>query len=106
VRARKGRGLLALPFASARPVHHAARQLWPLGHCGHRRSSLGDGKRTLTKATKEPSNPFEDFSPSSATTWLRRLCSSAPMCEPYLKAIREICSEALHILDRFHTVAK
>jgi transposase len=26
--------------------------------------------------------------------------------EPYLKVIREQCSEALHILDRFHIVAK
>ena len=26
--------------------------------------------------------------------------------EPYLKVIRENCSEALHILDRFHIVAK
>ena len=28
------------------------------------------------------------------------------MWEPYLKLIREICSEALHILERFHIVAK
>ena len=28
------------------------------------------------------------------------------MWEPYLKVIREKCSEALHILDRFHVVAK
>jgi transposase len=28
------------------------------------------------------------------------------MWEPYLKVIRERCSEALHILDRFHIVAK
>jgi transposase len=27
------------------------------------------------------------------------------MWEPYLKLIREKCSEALHILDRFHIVA-
>ena len=27
------------------------------------------------------------------------------MWEPYLKVIREKCSEALHILDRFHIVA-
>jgi transposase len=32
------------------------------------------------------------------------ICSD--MWEPYLKAIREKCSEALHILDRFHIVAK
>ena len=31
------------------------------------------------------------------------LCSD--MCEPYLKLIRERCSAALHILDRFHIVA-
>jgi transposase len=28
------------------------------------------------------------------------------MWEPYLKVIREKCSEATHILDRFHIVAK
>jgi transposase len=32
------------------------------------------------------------------------ICSD--MWEPYLKVIRENCSEALHILDRFHIVAK
>jgi len=32
------------------------------------------------------------------------VCSD--MWEPYLKGIRERCSEALHILDRFHIVAK
>ena len=32
------------------------------------------------------------------------VCSD--MWEPYLKVIREKCSEALHILDRFHIVAK
>jgi transposase len=37
-------------FSRLPSVHHAARQLSPLRHCGCRRSSLGDGKRTLTKA--------------------------------------------------------
>src|SRR5687768_2318297 len=32
------------------------------------------------------------------------VCSD--MWEPYLKVIREKCSQALHILDRFHIVAK
>ena len=32
------------------------------------------------------------------------VCSG--MWEPYLKVIREKCSEAIHILDRFHIVAK
>jgi transposase len=32
------------------------------------------------------------------------VCSD--MWEPYLKVICEKCSEALHILDRFHIVAK
>ena len=32
------------------------------------------------------------------------ICSD--MWEPYLKVIREKCSEALHILERFHIVAK
>ena len=34
------------------------------------------------------------------------MSSSAPTTwEPYLKLIRENCSEALHILDRFHIIA-
>jgi transposase len=72
-------------------------------------SGLSDRSRRHPPALggpREPSNPFGDFSPSSATNWLRRLCSSAPMWEPYLTVIREKCSEALHILDRFHIVAK
>jgi transposase len=32
------------------------------------------------------------------------VCSD--MWEPYLKVIREKCAEALHIIDRFHIVAK
>ena len=32
------------------------------------------------------------------------VCSD--MWQPYLKVIREMCSQALHILDRFHIVAK
>lgn len=28
------------------------------------------------------------------------------MCKPYLRAIRERASHALHVLDRFHVVAK
>jgi len=32
------------------------------------------------------------------------VCSD--MWEPYLKVIRQNCTEALHILDRFHIVAK
>jgi transposase len=32
------------------------------------------------------------------------VCSD--MWEPYLKVVREHCSDALHILDRFHIVAK
>jgi len=32
------------------------------------------------------------------------ICSD--MWEPYLKLVREKCAEALHILDRFHIVAK
>ena len=39
-----------------------------------------DVTRLLWVAAKEPSNPFGDFSPSSATNWLRRSCSSAPIC--------------------------
>ena len=32
------------------------------------------------------------------------VCSD--MWKPYLKVIRQNCSQALHILDRFHIVAK
>ena len=39
-----------------------------------------DVARKLGGAAKEPSNAFGDFSPSSANNWLRRLCSSAPIC--------------------------
>src|SRR5437879_711248 len=38
------------------------------------------------------------------TSKIAFVCSD--MWEPYLKVIREKCSEALHILDRFHIVAK
>ena len=38
------------------------------------------------------------------TSKIAFICSD--MWEPYLKVIREKCSEALHILDRFHIVAK
>jgi transposase len=37
------------------------------------------------------------------TSKISFICSD--MWEPYLKLIREKCSEALHILDRFHIVA-
>ncbi|HUS08269.1 MAG TPA: transposase [Bryobacteraceae bacterium] len=33
------------------------------------------------------------------------IVSSARTCGSYLKVIRENCSEALHVLDRFHIVA-
>ncbi len=38
------------------------------------------------------------------TSKIAFVCSD--MWQPYLKVIREKCSEALHILDRFHIVAK
>ena len=37
--------------------------------------------------------------------WHKYLTLVYQMWEPYLKLIRENCSEALHILDRFHIVA-
>jgi transposase len=37
---------------------------------------------------------------------LHRSSSSAQTCGTYLDVIREKCSQALHILDRFHIVAK
>lgn len=38
------------------------------------------------------------------STQIQFVCSD--MWKPYLKVIREKCSQALHILDRFHVVAK
>src|SRR5580704_9618444 len=74
----------------------------------------GDGKRSLTKACmfflarwarrlswKETAEAFR-------TSWVasKIVFVWSDMWEPYLKVIREKCSEALHILDRFHIVAK
>jgi transposase len=39
-----------------------------------------DVTRLLWVGKEEPSNPFRDSSPSSATNWLRRSSSSAPTC--------------------------
>jgi transposase len=50
---------------------------------------------------------FQGFSTTigeEITSKIVFVCSD--MWEPYLKVIRERCSEALHILDRFHIVAK
>lgn len=37
---------------------------------------------------------------------LKIIFVSSDMCERYLKVIRDKCSEAMHLLDRFHIVAK
>src|SRR5271169_4969903 len=63
--------------------------------------------RLLWLARNAPSNPSRVSSPSSESNWLRRskfVCSD--MWQPYLDVIRQKCSQALHILDRFHIVAK
>ena len=78
----------------------------------------GDGKRTLTKAHtpfrarwgrggchgKRRPRPFAHpgihHDGEEITSKIVFIFSD--MWEPYLKVIREKCSEALHILDRFH----
>ncbi len=58
-------------------------------------------------AGKERSKSFQGFFTVIGDELASKIvfvCSD--MWEPYLKVIREKCSEALHILDRFHIVAK
>src|SRR2546427_9410292 len=50
---------------------------------------------------------FEGFFTMIGKEWAAQIefvCSD--MWRPYLRVIREKCSQALHILDRFHIVAK
>jgi transposase len=51
--------------------------------------------RLLRVGTERTLECFRVSSPSSANMW-----------QPYLVVIRQKCSQALHILDRFHIVAK
>ena len=50
---------------------------------------------------------FQGFFTAMGQEVISQICFvCSDMWEPYLKLIREKCSEALHILDRFHIVAK
>jgi transposase len=50
---------------------------------------------------------FQGFFTAMGQEVISKICFvCSDMWEPYLKVIREKCSEALHILDRFHIVAK
>jgi len=50
---------------------------------------------------------FQGFFTAMGQEVVSRICFvCSDMWEPYLKLIREKCSEALHVLDRFHIVAK
>jgi len=59
--------------------------------------SNGTGLRSARRTALRVHSPVGVFH-------LPSVCSD--MCGPYLKVIREKCSEILHILDRFHIVAK
>jgi transposase len=50
---------------------------------------------------------FQGFFTTMGQEVISKICFiCSDMWEPYLKVVREKCSEALHILDRFHIVAK
>lgn len=49
-------------------------------------------------------NQFFDMIGDELTEGIEFVCSD--MWRPYLRVIRERCTNALHILDRFHIVAK
>lgn len=54
--------------------------------------------------TEEVFNTFFDFLGEEASNNIQYICSD--MWKPYLKVIRQRCSQALNILDRFHIVSK
>src|SRR5213594_1735106 len=56
-------------------------------------------ERTVTTFEK-----FFDMIGAEIASGIEFVCSD--MWKPYLKVIREKCSQALHVLDRFHIVAK
>jgi transposase len=72
-----------------------------------------DGKHQLTRAymlflARWARKLFwKETAESFHTSW-DKVCDAvcSDMCQPYLDAIRQKCSQALHILDRFHIVAK
>jgi transposase len=63
--------------------------------------------RLLWVGKERTSSGFRGFFTAigeEVTSKIAFVCSD--IWEPYLKVIREKCTEALHILDRFHIVAK
>ncbi len=73
-------------------------------------AGLSDRSRCHPPALGRPERTIESFQGfftvigDELASKIVFVCSD--MWEPYLKVIREKCSEALHILDRFHIVAK
>ena len=67
-------------------------------------SSLAPGLWVGKERTIESFRRFFTVIGDEVASKIAFVCSD--MGEPYLKVIREKCSEALHILDRFHIVAK
>ena len=68
---------------------------------------IDDLKRLLwigQERTIESFEKFFDMIGPKTSSGIEFVCSD--MWKPYLKVIREKCSQALHILDRFHIVAK
>jgi len=62
------------------------------------------GVGDLDRRAAESRNRMHDLSGDELASKIGFVCSD--MWEPYLKVIHEKCSEALHILGRFHIVAK
>jgi transposase len=63
--------------------------------------------RLLWVGKERTIDSFQGFFTAMGQEVISKICFvCSDMWEPYLKLIREKCSEALHILDRFHIVAK
>jgi transposase len=63
--------------------------------------------RLLWVGKERTIDSFQGFFTVMGQAVISKICFvCSDMWEPYLKLIRERCSEALHILDRFHIVAK
>ncbi len=68
---------------------------------------IDDVKRLLWIGQERTVDSFEKFFDKigpEVSSGIEFVCSD--MWKPYLKVIREKCSQAVHILDRFHIVAK
>jgi transposase len=68
---------------------------------------IDDLTRLLWVGKERTAKTFEDFFAmigQELSSQIEFVCSD--MWKPYLRVIREKCSQALHILDRFHIVAK